>query len=80
MNEVEIKSKELQAANLVLSPQTAREQRHCEFIATWETHMPQMSKAEMMDSLSKTSPHHPSENMRWLYDRLLGKLAEKENK
>lgn len=62
---------ELKAAKEALDPQTTREHKHCEFIAKWEVYLQDAPMSEIQSELTKTSPHHPSENMRWLYDRLL---------
>lgn len=48
------------------------------FMDSWEEYFPKMSPAELSRWLSETSPIHPNENMRWLYDRLLSELAARE--
>lgn len=49
------------------------------FIDTWEKQLgaePKPSKDLLCEWLAQTSPHHPRENMRWLYDRLLMEIAK----
>ena len=51
-----------------------------DFQAKWEEYISQMSKEDLSKYISETSPHHPNENMRWLYDRLLTELAIMEKR
>lgn len=47
------------------------------FMQTWEDWLAtKPSKEELQRLLAQTSPHHPCENMTWLYDRILLEIAD----
>lgn len=48
---------------------------HESFMQLWEDSLKSMTKNDAANWLAQTSPHHPKENMRWLYDRLLMHIA-----
>ncbi|NBW19858.1 MAG: hypothetical protein EBR82_68980 [Caulobacteraceae bacterium] len=76
-NDQETYLKNLEEVTAALKPTTFKEKHLCNFIARWETYIPKMSNEEVYIYLNSTSPHHKSEGMRWLYDRLLGVLVER---
>lgn len=44
------------------------------FQEQWNAFIPTMTKDDINKYIGETSPQYPNENMRWLYDRLLGEL------
>lgn len=53
----------------------ARATREELFQKEWEDIIPTLTDIDVDKWLVETSPHHPNENMRWLYDRLIMKKA-----
>lgn len=49
-----------------------------EFQESWEKIIPTATNEQLKNWKENTSPHHPSENMVWLYDRLTFEQFQRE--